>query len=136
MAGSKTDSLEADFLKAITGQATSILTTTPLTNVYIGLCTTTPTDSAGGTEVATGSYARVQTAGKWGAPSGTTQVANNATITFPTASASWGTVTHFELWTASTAGTRLAWGSLGTSKAVGTGDTPSFAAAALVLTED
>lgn len=46
MAGSFTDALEVDILKAVTGQATSILATTPLTNVFVGLTTTLPTDSA------------------------------------------------------------------------------------------
>src|SRR5215213_2680357 len=106
--GSKSDALEADILKAVTGQATTLLTTTPLTNVYMSLFTVTPSDSAAGTEVTGGSYARVQTVGKWGAPSGTTQVANNAVITFPTATADWaagGTqVVAFGLHSASTAG--------------------------------
>lgn len=135
MAGSLTDPFEVDVLKAITAQATTILTTTALSALYVALVTSTPTDSAAGTEVSGGSYARVDSKGKWGTPASGT-VSNNATITFPTATADWGTVTHFELWTAVTAGTRLAWGSLGTAKAVLNGDTPSFASAALTATLD
>lgn len=138
--GSKSDALEADILKAVTGQATSLLTTTPLTNVFMSLFTVTPSDSAAGTEVTGGSYARVQTVGKWGAPSGTTQVANNATITFPTATADWAAgatqVVAFGLHSASTAGTLFYWGAITVAKNVLNGDTASFPAAALVLTED
>jgi hypothetical protein len=138
MAGSITDALEVDLLKLLTAQTTTIFTSTAFANVYVALCTTASTDAAAGTEVTGGSYARVDSKTKWGTPSGTTPstVSNNATITFPTATVSWGTVTHFELWTAITSGTRLAWADLGTSKAVGVGDTPSFAAAALTITAD
>jgi hypothetical protein len=48
--GSKSDAYEVDVLKATTGQATTILTTTPLANIYCGLFTVTPADSGGGTE--------------------------------------------------------------------------------------
>jgi hypothetical protein len=137
MAGSFTDAFEADILKALTGQATSILTTTPFTNVYAALVTTTPSDSAAGTEVSGGSYARVQTVGKWGAPSGTTQVANNAAVTFPAPTANWGTIVGFELWTASSAGTRLAWGTFGSSVTVNNGDqAPTFPIGSIVVTQD
>lgn len=131
---SLTDAVEVDLLKLITGQATSIYTTTPPTNVFIGLTTgSTPTDSAGGTEVATGSYARVQTVGKWGTPSGGS-VANTTAVAFPLATADWGNITGFELWTASSAGTRLAWGTV--TKTIQNGDTPSFAIGALTITLD
>lgn len=133
--GSKSDAFEIDVLKAATGQATTILTTTPLTNVYLALFTATPTDSTGGTEVTGGSYARVQTVGKWAAPSAGS-VTTNAVITFPTASADWGTITGAALMTASTAGTVMYWGALTASKVVSSGDTFSIAAGSLTLTED
>lgn len=132
--GSKSDVYEVDVLKATTGQATTILTTTPITP-WIALFTTAPTDSTGGTEVTGGSYARVSSAGKWATPSAGS-VATNAAVTFPTASASWGTVTSFAVMTASSGGSILMWGTLTTSKAVNNGDTASFASGALTLTED
>jgi len=136
MAGSVTDAYETDMLKAITGQATTILTTTPLTNVYCALVTTQSSDSAAGTEVSGGSYARVQTVGKWGTPAAGS-VANTTAVTFPAPTASWGTVVGFELWSASTAGTRLAWGDLTVSKTINNGDAaPSFAIGALTVTCD
>lgn len=135
MAGSKSDAYEADVLKATTGQATSVLTTTPITP-WIALFTVAPTDSTGGTEVTGGSYARTTSAAKWAAPSGTTSVTTNAAVTFPTASANWGTVVAFAIMTASSGGTILMWGDLTVSKAVNNGDTASFASGAITLTED
>lgn len=132
--GSKSDVYEVDILKATTGQATTIITTTPITP-YVALFTVAPTDSTAGTECSGGSYARVAANGKWATPAAGS-VANNAVITFPTATGSWGTVVAFAIMSASSAGSVLMWGALGTSKAIASGDTPSFAISALTLTED
>lgn len=132
--GSKSDTYEIDVLKATTGQTTTVLTTTPITP-YVALFTSTPTDSTGGTEVSGGSYARQSSASKWATPSAGS-VSTNATITFPTATADWGTVTGFGIMTASSGGTLLMWGALTASKTVSNGDTASFASGALTLTED
>jgi hypothetical protein len=131
--GSKTDAWEVDILKLVTGQATTMVTSTPMATVPVKLYTVTPTDSTTGTEVVGGSYASVDSKGKWGTPAAGS-VANNAIITFPTATADWGTVTGFAVCNA--AGTQTMWGALTTPKAVLNGDTPSFAIGALVLTED
>jgi hypothetical protein len=132
--GSKSDTYEVDVLKATTGQTTTVLSTTPITP-YIALYTVAPTDSTAGTEVTGGSYARVSSAGKWATPSAGS-VATNATITFPTATADWGTVVAFAVCNASSAGTELMWGALTANKTVSNGDTASFASGALTLTED
>lgn len=119
-------------------------------NVYIGLLTAAPSDTGGGTEVSGGAYARVQVASSltnWAgtqaaasttASSGTGgQTSNNAAITFPAPSANWGTVTHFGVYDASSAGNLLFYGALGASKTVNNGDAaPSFAAAALTFQLD
>lgn len=121
--------------------------TAPAT-LYFGLHTTATTDAGGGTEVTGGSYARVavtaslanfagtQAAASTTASSGTGgATSNNGTITFPAPTANWGTVTHWSVWDASTAGNMLYHGALTTSKTINNGDAaPSFAAAALVLT--
>lgn len=135
MAGSITDTFEVDLLKLITGQATTVITTTAFATVYVGLATTAHSDSAAGTEVTGGSYARIDSKTKWAVPSAGS-VATNAVITFPTASASWGTVVSFALFDAVTAGNRLAWADLTANKTVGSGDTASFASGALVITLD
>lgn len=128
---SKSDYLENKVLDHTTGK-----TSYTMPAVYVGLYTAAPTDAGGGTEATGGSYARKSTAGAdWNAAaSGSTSNAN--TITFVTASGSWGTVTHFGLFDASTAGNLLRWAALTTSKTIGTGDVASFPAGNLVITED
>jgi hypothetical protein len=128
-----TDAFEIDVLKAITAQVTAILPTGNVAAVWVGLSTTTPSDSVAGTPPSGGSYARVNATGLFAVPSAGS-VANNAVITFPTATADWGTVTHAELFDAATAGNRLAWAALGTSKPVPLGDTASIASGQLVIT--
>ena len=80
------------------------------TSVFLGLCTTPPTAAIGGTEVAAGGYARQATVFAISTPAN--MAANTATIEFPAATASWGTVGYFEVWDALTVGTRLYWGPL------------------------
>ena len=89
---------------------------------YIALFTTAPTDDTGtgAVEVSGGAYARVATtqgtSGTWAAASsGTdpTTEANALAITFPTASANWGTVVAFGMYDAATGGNLLAWDWLG-----------------------
>jgi hypothetical protein len=115
--------------------------------LYVGLLTAAPSDSGGGTEVSGGSYARVavtsslanwagtQSAASTVASSGTGgQTSNNGAITFPSPAATWGTVTHFGIYDASTAGNLLFWGALTNSKTINTADTVSFPAASLTVT--
>ena len=61
---------------------------------------------------------------------------NAAAISFPTATASWGTVTHYALFDAASSGNMLRWAALTASKTIGSGDTASFAIGALQMTED
>jgi len=92
--------------------------TSPAT-VYVSLYTTDPTDADSGTEVSGGSYAR--TSATFDAPSnGVTQ--NSADITFPTATAGWGTVTHIGVHDALTSGNLLFHTPLDTSKTIDSGD--------------
>jgi len=127
---SASDQLESDLLNAIFNDPAY---TSP-TNVYVALFTTAPSDAGGGTEVSGGAYARVSTsATDWNAASSGSKDNANA-ITFTTATASWGTCTHFALMdhlTASAGSNYLVWGALTTSKAVGNGDAAEFAAGSL-----
>lgn len=109
-------------------------TFTPPTHWYVALFTAAPDDTGGGTEVSGGSYARV-ICDTWNAAS-SGSIANTGAITFTTATGSWGTVTHFAIFDASSGGNMLCWGSLTTSKTVGSGDTASFGAGAFVVTLD
>jgi hypothetical protein len=95
------------------------------TTVYVALFTAVSDAEAGtGTEVSGGSYARQ--AVTFSAPSnGATS--NSGIITFPTASAPWGTVTHAAIMDASTSGNCLtSIKALVASKTIGTGDILRF----------
>ena len=92
--------------------------TSPAT-VYVSLYTSDPTDADTGTEVSGGSYAR--TAVTFGAPSNGVTT-NSADVTFPTATGSWGTVTHIGIHDALTTGNLLFHTPLDTSKTIDSGD--------------
>lgn len=103
------------------------------TTVYIGLYTVAPTDAGGGTEVTGGSYARQSAA--FSAPvSGATS--NSGSVTFPAASAPWGTVVAMGIFDALSGGNLLFYGTLSVSKVVGTGDQIAFANGTLTVTEN
>ena len=87
---------------------------------YVALYTVTPTDAGGGTEVTGGSYAR-QLAGLSVASGGASS--NAADITFPTATADWGTVVACALFDAVTVGNMYMWSLLDVNKTVNNGDT-------------
>ncbi len=119
------------------------------TTLYVGLLTTTPTDSTAGTEVSGGSYARVAVTSAttaWnntqgnttGASTGTDGTTENASaITFPAPTATWGTVNGFGIYDASTGGNLLIYAALTTPKTINNGDAaPSFAAGALSIQID
>jgi hypothetical protein len=135
MAGSLSDWAENKVLDHLTGKTSFTMPT-----VYVALMLAEPGEAnsgAGLSEVADANgYARVSTAGAdWNAAaSGATDNAN--AITFPQASGSWGTVTHFGLMTSAVIGEgyMIAWGDLTTPKAIDSGDTPQFAAGDLDLT--
>lgn len=111
-------------------RATNI--TAPAT-VYVALFTAiSDAEAATGTEVSGGSYAR--TAVTFGAPSNGV-ITNSSDVTFPTASGSWGTVTHFGIADASTSGNFLtALKALSASKTVGSGDIAKFSSGQLSVT--
>tara|TARA_R100001594_G_scaffold34170_6_gene63101 strand:+ start:8751 stop:9164 length:414 start_codon:yes stop_codon:yes gene_type:complete len=78
---------------------------------YVGLQTATPSDSAGGTEVSGGAYARQSVA--WTIQTGgTAQASNTAALTFPAATTDWGTVTHAGVYDAATGGNLVAYETL------------------------
>lgn len=115
--------------------------------LHVALFTAAPSDAGGGTEVSGGSYARVNLApldanwkatqgGVSGNSSGTGGATSNASvITFPSPTANWGTVTHFGIFDASSAGNLLVHGALTANRTILNGDpAPSFPIDALVVT--
>lgn len=115
------------------------------TNLYVGLFTTAPTDASTSPytgEVSGGAYARQAIAAStgWsaiGAGTGSNQqITNSGAITFPTATAAWGTIGWVGVFDASTNGNLLYWAAITSgSKTVNSGDTVNIAIGALQLNE-
>jgi len=101
---------------------------------YLALFTANPDEDASGTEVSTSgtAYARQSVAFT---VSGNT-ASNSAAVEFPTATASYGTVTHVGVFDASTSGNLIAYAALTTSKAIDTGDVMRVPAGDLDITLD
>jgi hypothetical protein len=133
--GSKSNFLELELLDHVLGNEAY---TAPGT-VWVALYTATPSDTGGGTECTGGSYARVAVVNNdtnWPAASGGSK-SNGTQINFPTATASWGTVTSFAILDADTSGNFLYWGALTTPQEIVTGVTAYFAATTgITITED
>ena len=112
------------------------------TNYYVGLLTATPSDSAGGTEVTGGSYAR-QVCSFTITGTGTALATNTAAITFPTATADWGIVGWVGIYDAVSSGNLVAFQNLqksdystSTTKTVNDGDIFKFNASTIKITLD
>jgi hypothetical protein len=106
-------------------------TYTSVATVYVSLWTSDPTDAGSGTEVSGGSYAR--TAVTFAAPSNGVTT-NNADVTFPTATASWGTVGWIGINDALSSGNLLYHTALDTAKAIDSGDIFKIATGNLSVT--
>jgi len=105
--------------------------------IYVGLSTADPTDAGPGlTEPNGNGYTRVQTfASDWSAAANGT-LDNAGNITFTQATGNWGTITHFALFNAATAGNMLAHGALSQSKSISESDTARFEAGDLNISLD
>jgi len=109
------DYLENEILDHILGTGAYTMPST----VYVGLSTGSFNDDNSGTELSGSGYARQSIAFN-AASSGTAD--NSGAVDFPAATGSWGTVSHFGLFDASTSGNLLIHGALTASKTVATGD--------------
>ncbi len=85
---------------------------------YLGLFTSAPGETGGGTELSGSAYARQQI--NFTTSGDTTS--NNAAVEFPTATGSWGTVTHVGVFDAATSGNLMVYATLSASKTVASGD--------------
>lgn len=97
---------------------------------YVGLFTSATSDAGGGTEVSGGSYARQSIAFTVTNDTAT----NSATITFPAASATWGSIGWVAIYDASTGGNQLFHGAVTTAKTIESGDTFQISSGNLTIT--
>ena len=104
---------------------------TAASTLYVGLYTSAPSDTGGGTECSGGSYARKSMPDMTVSGTSPTTATNGAAVEFVTATGSWGTVTHVGVFDAASSGNLLAWAALTTSKAVTSGDVFRFNAGEL-----
>ena len=109
------DYLENEILDHILGTGAYTMPTT----VYVGLSTGSFGDDNSGTELTGNNYARVSATFS-AAASGTTS--NSAAIEFAAATGSWGSVSHFGIFDASSAGNLLIHGAFTTAKTIASGD--------------
>ena len=103
------------------------------TIVYAALFTSAPDETGAGTEVSGGSYARQAVTFSAPAPD---SVSNTADVTFPVATADWGTVVAFAIYDAASAGNMLYYANLTASRTILTSDQFRFPAGQLIVTED
>ena len=99
---------------------------------YVALFTPNPAEDASGTEVSTTGTAYARQSVTFSVSGNT--ATNTAAIEFPTATASYGTVTHVGVYDASTGGNLIAYAALTTSKAIETGDVMRINASDLDVT--
>ena len=123
------DYLENEILDHILGTGAY---TSP-TAVYVGLSIASFNDDNSGTELTGNGYARVA-ATFAAAASGT--ASSNAAVEFPAATGSWGTVSHFGIFDASTSGNLLIHGAFTASKVIATGDILRIASGDLDISAD
>lgn len=110
-----------------------------LSTVYIALCTAAPTDASTGStivEPSGGSYARLEVDPDDLNNASNGSITNNSTMSFPSATASWGTITHFAVCDALTGGNMLVWGEVTPSIPIPTGSIVSFDAGNFEVTLD
>jgi len=99
--------------------------------VYVALFTSDPTDAGSGTECSGSAYTRQSAT--FAAPSNGAST-TSADIQFSQAGGSWGTITHFGIFDASSSGNLLYHGALTVSKTIDTGDVFKIAAGSLTVT--
>ena len=97
----------------------SVTAYTMPSNVYVGLSTWSFGDDNSGTELSGNNYARKEATFS-AASSGA--ITNSGTVEFNAATGSWGSVSHFGIFDASTSGNLLLHGAFAAAKTITTGD--------------
>ena len=104
-----------------------------VTTAFVSLHTADP-GVGGSSEVTGGGYARQGPINFTEAGANPTVASNTALLAFPQATAAWGTISHFGLWTAASGGTYQGSGALTASGPVNNGDTARFLVGSLTIT--
>lgn len=124
------------FLNAVMGNLFGTKTDPSLpTTYYLGLSTTAPNkEGTGATEPSTSgtAYARVQLSNLSEPADGV--ITSEETITFPEATADWGTISHYVIYDAAASGNLLMYGPLDNSRRVEANTVVSFRPGGLTLT--
>ena len=123
------DYLEIKFLEHFTGTAS---TSSP-SAVYLGLSTASLNDDNSGTELTGNNYSRKAITF---ASASSGSIASNSAVEFDSATGSWGTVSHWGIWDASSSGNLLFHGAFTASKSIATGDILKVASGSLTISAD
>jgi hypothetical protein len=99
---------------------------------WVGLFTAAPGETGGGTEVSGSAYTREAVTFTVSGNLAT----NDAAIEWPTATGTWGTITHVAVFDAETSGNMLVYASLTSSKTIASGDVLRIPAGDLDVTLD
>jgi hypothetical protein len=126
---SKTNYLETQLLNHVLRNVSYASPTQP----YVALYTVAPTETGGGTEVSGGGYARQAVTFTAPAPD---SVSNSTDVTFPIASADWGTIVAFGIFDAASGGNLLYYANLTVARDVLTNDQLRFPTGQLICSED
>lgn len=122
----------------VLSKADSILKANITESLWVGLSTTTPNENGGNfSEPSASEYCRVQFDDTFDTTV-TAQVSNGKGILFYNETlGSWGTITHFGLFTSKTGGTPIFWGKLTSNVAITAANyVPIFRAGALKIALD
>ena len=121
------DYLEIKFLDHFTGRAS----TSAPSAVYLGLSTGSLGDDNGGTELSGNNYTRKAVTF---AAASSGSISSNAAVEFNAATGSWGSISHFGVYDASSSGNLLFHGSFSAAKTIGSGDVLKVASGSLTIT--
>jgi hypothetical protein len=99
---------------------------------WVGLFTAAPGEAGGGTEVSGNAYTREAVTFTVSGNLAT----NDAAIEWPTATGTWGTITHIAVFDAETSGNMLVYATLNSSKTIAVGDVLRIPSGDLDITLD
>ena len=123
------DYLELKFLDHFTGTAS----TSAPSAVYLGLATGSIGDDASGSELTGNNYSRKAITF---ASASSGSIASNANVEFDPATGSWGSVSHWGIFDASSSGNLLFHGSFTSAKTIASGDILKVASGSLTISAD